>query len=337
MEAKFRYFEDYEIGQEGETWSRTVGAADINTFAYITGDHAREHLDRHGAAKSPYKERVAHGLLGSSLVVGMTSLICPQVVGRGVPEAYLGSFEITYRGAIMIEDTIKIKWRVAEKADDPAQTGFGLIKTAFQVINQEEKAVYEGSLSTKARKEAAKEERLSLKPGKPWEIKEFVLDPEKFYYMDDFAVGEGQVSDGRTITEADIVHFTGLTGDYNPLYVDVPFAKQSVFGERIAPPMLPWTVGMGLWIRDGDFMRTKIAPEAATWAGHLGDGASFPAPVKIGDTIRILWRVESTRASKSKPELGIMRLGLQILNQRDEVVQEGYIAMTRGTKAAAKG
>ena len=336
MAAEFNYFEDYEIGQEGETWSRTVGAAAINTFAYITGDHAREHMDRHGAAKSPYKEIVAHGLLGSSLVVGMTSLVCPQVVGRGVPEAYLCGFEITYRGAIMIEDTIKIKWRVAEKTDDPVQAGFGVIKTGFQVINQEDKAVYEGNLSTKVRKEAAKEERLSLQPGKPWEIKEFVLDPDKFYYMEDFIVGQGQVSHGRTITETDIVNFAGLTGDYNPLYVDVPFAKESVFGERIAPPLLPWTVGMGLWIRDGDFLRTKVAPEAATWAGHLGDGATFPAPVKIGDTIRILWKVESTRASKSKPELGIMRLGLQILNQRNEVVQEGYIAMTRGTKAAAK-
>jgi len=269
--------------------------------------------------------------------VGMTSLVCPQVVGRGVPEAYLGSFDITYRGAIMIDDTIKIKWRVAEKADDPAQASFGLIKSAFHVVNQEGTAVYEGSLSTKVRKEAAKEERLSLKPGKPWEFKEFVLDPDEFYYMEDFVIGEGQMSSGRTITEADIVNFCGLTGDYNPLYVDALSAKEGTFGERIAPPMLPWTIGMGLLMRDGDLLRTKAAPEAATWAGHLGDGASFLAPVKIGDTIRVLSRMESTRASKSKPKLGIMRMGLQILNQRDEVVQEGYISLTRGTRSAAKG
>ena len=236
----------------------------------------------------------------------------------------------------MIDDTIKIKWRVAEKTDDSAQTGFGLVKTAFQVINQEGRAVYEGTLSTKVRKEAAKGERLSLKPGMPWEFEEFVLDPDKFYYMEDFAIGTGQVSEGRTITEVEVINFAGLTGDYNPLYVDVPFARGSVFGERIAPPMLAWTIGMGLWLRDGDYMRTKVAPEAATWAGHLGDGAIFLASVKIGDTLRCLWRMESARASKSKPELGIVRVGLQILNQRDEVVQEGYISLTRGTKSVAK-
>ena len=333
MGTAFLYYEDYQIGQEGETWSRTVGEADINTFAYITGDYAREHLDRHGAAMSPYKERVAHGLLGASLVPGMTSLVSPQIVGRGVPEAYLLGFEISYRGAIMILDTIKIKWRITEKTDDPGQTGFGIIKTAFQVVNQEEKAVYEGTLSTKVRKEAAKDEKLSLKPGKPWEYEEFVWEPEKFYYMEDFIIGEGQMSSGRTITEADIVNFCGLTGDYNPQYVDALFAGESTFRERIAPPMLPWTVGMGLLMRDGDLLRTKVAPDAATWAGHLGDGAGFHAPVKIGDTIRVLSRMESTRASKSKPKLGIMRMGLQIINQRDEVVQEGYIMLTRGTKA----
>lgn len=336
MGAKFRCFEDYKVGQEGTTWSRTVGEADINTFAYITGDYAMEHLDRHQGAQSPYGERVAHGLLGSSLVMEMTSFASPQIVGRGVPEAYLCGFETTYRGAIKVGDTIRIKWRVSEKTDDSTQAGFGLVKTAFQIINQEEAAVYEGNLITKVRKEAAKDMRLQLKPGAPWEIKEFVLDPEKFYYMEDFVVGEGQVSGGRTITEADVVNFAGLTGDYNPLYVDALFARESVLGERVAPSMLAWTIGLGLWMRDGDFLRAKVAPEAATWAGHLGDGASFLASVKIGDTVRCLWRMESGRASKSKPEMGIMRAGLQILNQRDEAVQEGYITMTRGTKSAAK-
>ena len=336
MGAKFCNLEDYEVGQEGITWSRTVGEADINTFAYITGDYAMEHLDRHQGGKSPYGERVAHGLLGSSLVIGMTSLTSPQIVGRGIPEAYLCGFETTYRGAIKIGDTIRIKWRVSEKTDDPAQSGFGLVKTAFQIINQDDVAVYEGNVVTKVRKQAAKDTRLQLKPGVPWEIREFILDSEKFYYMEDFTVGEGQVSGGRTITETDVVNFAGLTGDYNPLYVDALFAKESVFGERVAPPMLVWTIGLGLWMRDGDFLRAKVAPEAATWAGHLGDGASFLAPIRIGDTIRCVWRMESGRASKSKPEMGIMRAGLQIINQRDEAVQEGYITMTRGTRGASK-
>jgi acyl dehydratase len=332
MVAKICFFEDYDIGQEGETWTRTVGEPDINTFACITCDYSREHLDRHSAASSPYGSRIAHGLLGASLVMGTTSLTSPQIVGRGVPEAYLYGFEITYRGAIKIDDTIRTKWRVADKTDDPTQLGFGLVKTTFQVINQENEGVYEGNISVKVRKGEAKDERLSVKPGILWEFKEFILDPEKFYYMEDFAIGEGKMSEGRTITEADIVNFAGLTGDYDPLYVDASFAQKHTFGERIVPPMLPFCIAMGLWVRDGNFLRTKIAPDAATWAGHLGDGAKFLAPVKIGDTMRVLWRVESARTSKSKPKLGIMRLGFQIINQRDEGLQEGYITVTRGAR-----
>jgi len=336
MGGKFCYFEDYEVGQEGVTNSRTVGEAAIDTFAYITADHAVEHLDRHKGAKSPYGERVAHGLLGASLVPGMISMTAPQIVGRSVPEAFLSGFECNYRDAIKIGDTIKIKWRVSEKTDDPFQEGFGLVKTGFQVVNQEEKAVYDGTLTTRLRKELAKGVRLQFKAGEPWQVKEFVLDPEKFYYMEDFIVNEGGVTGGRTITETDIVNFSGLTGDYDPLYLDALFAKESVFGERIAPAMMVYTVGFGLWILDGDFFKAKVAPEAATWAGHLADGASFLAPVKLGDTLHCIHKVDSVRASKSKPELGILRIAFQMLNQRDEVVQEGYILMTRGTKASEK-
>ena len=335
MGSGFRCFEDYEVGQEGMTWSRTVGETAIDTFAYITGDYSMEHVDQHRGVGSAYGGRVAHGLLGSSLAVGMASFISPQIVGRGVPEAYLCGFEAVYRGAIKIGDTITIGWRVSEKTDDPVQAGFGLVKTTFQVINQEGTAVYEGSLVVKVRKQTAQDAVLQFRPGMPWDVEEFVLDPEKLYYLEDFPVGQGQLSGGRTITEADVVNFAGLTGDYAPLYVDDMFAGASVFGQRIAPPMLVWNVGLGLWMRDGDFVRAKVSPDAITWAGHLGDGASFHAPVKIGDTIRCIWRTESVRASRSKPNLGIIKIGLQILNQNDEAVQEGYNMMTRGIRNAS--
>jgi acyl dehydratase len=331
MAQQYQFLEDYTVGEQGETFTRTVGEADIVHFACITADYASVHLDRHLTEGGPYGGRIAHGLLGSSLVTGMLSIDAPQIVGRGVPEAYFRSFESNYRGAIALGDTIKIGWKVAELMDDPVQDGFGIVKTEFQVLNQNGQAIYDGTLTTKVKKRSAQGKRLECKPTKPWEIKKFVLDPDKTYYLQDFVPDEGGITSGRTITEADIVNFAGLCGDYNPLYVDAEFAKQSVFGERIAPPMLVFTVGFGLWTRDGDLLRAK-SPGAATEAGHLNDSSLFLAPVKIGDTIRCLFKVGGFRVSKSKPDRGILTFAFQMLNQRDEVVQEGQTLMMRGAR-----
>ncbi len=336
MQAKFRYLEDYEIGQEGQTLSRTVGEADVSTFAYITADYATVHLDRHISAEGPYGERIAHGLLGSSLVSGMISQTAPQIVGRDIPEAFFCGFETNYRGPIKVGDSIRIKWQISDKVDDPVQDGFGLVKTGFQVVNQDGASVYNGTLTTKVKKESAGGDRLHLKAGVPWQISQFVLDTEKTYYLEDFVVGQGEEIKGRTFTEADIVNFAGLTGDYDPIYVDAEYAKSTVFGERVVPGMLAFTVVFGLWARDTDFFKTKMSERAETYAGHLGDGASFLAPVKIGDTLHCLYKIDSIRASKSKPEMGILRLSFQVLNQRKEVVQEGFTLLTRATKASEK-
>lgn len=333
---KFNYFEDYKVGEEGETLSRTVGEPDIVSFACLTADYSQVHVARHVMASSPYGERVAHGCLIASLVPGMISYTAPYIVGRDVPEAYYYSFGITHRRATQLGDTIKVKWCVSEKTDDHAQNGFGLVKTAFQVINQEGVATDDGDFVIKVRKEEAKDVRLQLKQGVPWQIKKLILDPEKVYYMEDFVEGEGEEIKGRTMTEADIVNFAGLTGDYDPLYVDAEYARKSPFGERIVPGMMVFFAAFGFWCRDGAYMKAKMPTAIESLAGHMSDGATFMAPVKIGDTIHGQWKLENSRASKSKPEMGIMRMGLQLFNQRNEVVQEGYTVLTRGTKVGVK-
>ncbi|MBI1987873.1 MAG: MaoC family dehydratase N-terminal domain-containing protein [Nitrospinae bacterium] len=335
MSAKFQYFEDYQVGQEGVTGTRTVGAPDIVAFACLTCDYAPVHIDRHLTASGPYGGRIAHGLLGSSLVTGLLSLYAPQIVGRGVPESYLYSFDTNYRGAIAIDDTIKIRWRVAEKKDDPDQPGFGFIATAFEVVNQEERSIYEGTVATKVRKQAAQGERLQFKTPKPWQVRPLVIDPEKIYCLEDFIEGEGEVMAGRTFTEADVVNFMGLSGDYNPLYADAVYARESTFGERIVPGMLAFTATFGFWARDGALTTAK-SPGAATEAGHLNDGATFLAPVKIGDTLRCTYKVAETRVSRTKPDRGVLKFGFQMINQRNEVVQEGQTLMMRGTRATLR-
>ena len=336
MATKFRYLEDYQVGEEGVTDSRSIGEGEISRFGCATCDYSTVHFDHHVTAPGPHGGIVSHGLFASCLAPGMISIISPHIVGRDVPEAYFCGFETNYRRALKAGDSIKIKWRISEKTDDPAQYGYGLVKTAFQVVNQDEISLFDGTLTTKVRKESAKDTRLQLKPGVLWDFKELVVDPEKVYYLEDFAVGEGQELRVRTMTETDVVNFADLTGDLDPLYIDAEFAKGTVFGERIAPGMLVFALPFGHWTRDAVLMKTKWPEGRETYTGHLADGASFLAPVKFGDTLRCRYRVESTRASKTKPEMGILRIGIQAFNQRNEVVMDGFTMLSRGTRAGAK-
>jgi acyl dehydratase len=132
-------------------------------------------------------------------------------------------------------------------------------------------------------------------------------------YFEDIAVGEEYESPGRTVTETDIVLFAGLSGDYNVLHTDAEFMKKSIFGERIAHGLLGLAIQSGLFYRAG--------PAYATLA-FLGLRWKFKAPIKIGDTIRVRARVAAKRET-GKPDRGIVVLERQVLNQRDEVVQEG--------------
>ncbi|MCL6641670.1 MAG: MaoC family dehydratase N-terminal domain-containing protein [Candidatus Rokubacteria bacterium] len=132
-------------------------------------------------------------------------------------------------------------------------------------------------------------------------------------YFEDIAIGEEYESPGRTVTETDIVLFAGLSGDYNVLHTDAEFMKKSIFGERIAHGLLGLAIQSGLFYRAG--------PAYATLA-FLGLRWKFKAPIKIGDTIRVRARVAAKRET-GKADRGIVVLERQVLNQRDEVVQEG--------------
>jgi acyl dehydratase len=168
-----------------------------------------------------------------------------------------------------------------------------------------------------------------LKPGTPHPVKEIILDAEKIYCFEDFRSGEGGETDSRTITEADIVNFAGITGDYNPQYVDVEFARRSIFGERIAHGMLVFTNTVGLWSRN--WIRYQEAESDI--AGHLNDRAEFLATVKIGDTISCRYETLEARTSKSRSGLGIVRFGFQSINQRNELVQKSSVLFMVPTRA----
>lgn len=335
-------FESYHVGQEGTTITRTVAEADIISFACLTEDYNMPHVDGHAMETSMYGSRVAHGLLGSSIATGMLSLCAPHIIGRGVPESYLSGFEANYRGGLKLGDTMHVRWRVAETAPSQTHQGFGLVTTGFQVVTHEGVAIYDGTFSTLVRMGSAKGAKLQLLPGTPWPVMASAPGHAQNRKADSSPADDVKETAGRTITETDIVNFAGLTGDYDPRYVDAEFAKESMFGERIAPGMLTFTTAFGRWtsarLAQGGLEPPPKPDTAAAGtradtgatvdtssmvAGHLNDTASFLAPVKIGDTIRCRYKTLATRASKSRPGLTLTTTGLQIVNQRGEVVQEG--------------
>ena len=136
---------------------------------------------------------------------------------------------------------------------------------------------------------------------------------EQRRFFDEIALGEEYESPGRTVTESDIVMFAGLSGDYNVLHTDAEFMKQSIFGERIAHGLL------GLAIQSGLFSRAGI-PYATLGFGTLR--WKFKGPIKIGDTIRVRAKVAAKKEG-DKSDRGVITVERQVLNQRDEVVQEG--------------
>lgn len=123
----------------------------------------------------------------------------------------------------------------------------------------------------------------------------------------DIKIGD-EASLSRTITEAHIVNFAGITGDFNPAHVDAEYAQQSMFGERICHGMLmagliSAVLGMQL---------------PGSNAIYLGQDLKFTAPVKIGDTVTVTATVTEKRDDKR-----IIKLRTTVSNQKGELVVDG--------------
>jgi acyl dehydratase len=138
---------------------------------------------------------------------------------------------------------------------------------------------------------------------------------ERGLFFDDFSLGQAWVSPARTITEADLTNFAGLSGDFNPLHTDEEFAKQTQFGGRIFHGPGVFAIATGLESRLGIKEGTAIA--------FLGMNWNLKGAVKIGDTIRVEQQVAELRPSKSKDDRGIVTFDVQVKNQRDETCHDG--------------
>jgi 3-hydroxybutyryl-CoA dehydratase len=133
-------------------------------------------------------------------------------------------------------------------------------------------------------------------------------------YFEELPVGKELATQGRTITETDLVSFAGLTGDTNPMHTDAEYAKSTPFGERVAHGMLGLSYAIGLAWQLGFMIGTVIAFTGLEW--------KFKGPVKIGDTIHVVAKVKQTKAMRAAGG-GFVIMDARVLNQRNETVQLG--------------
>jgi 3-hydroxybutyryl-CoA dehydratase len=117
-------------------------------------------------------------------------------------------------------------------------------------------------------------------------------------------------SQGRTITETDLVSFAALTGDRHPQHTDARWAVTSTFGERVAHGLLLLSYAAGLVVFD---------PERIVALRRIED-AVFKHPVRIGDTIRV-----EARLSRPDSGRGLEAYEWRILNQDDRLVARAIV------------
>ena len=143
-------------------------------------------------------------------------------------------------------------------------------------------------------------------------------------YFEEYEVGQTIITEGRTITDADIVNFAGISGDFNPLHTDESYASKSPFGKRVAHGALILSIATGLAYR----MRFL---EGTVLAFRSIDEWKFSAPVYIGDTIRCEVKVTEVKEAKRLGG-GIVTFETKVLNQEDKTVQRGLWSVIVASK-----
>jgi len=131
-------------------------------------------------------------------------------------------------------------------------------------------------------------------------------------YWEAHEIGETWESYGRTITEADIVNFAGVSGDFHPAQMDAEFAKKkTAYGRRIAHGALLFSVTMGM------ASQTKQNSKNITYGI---DRVRFPRPTFAGDTVHVVGRVTQKEPYPKRSQYGIIVMRYETLNQDGQCV-----------------
>ncbi len=131
--------------------------------------------------------------------------------------------------------------------------------------------------------------------------------------FDELAEGDEWESPRRTITEADVVNFAGLSGDFNPIHVDHESARAGPFGKPVAHGLLGLAVASGLGSQ---------SPRVQTLAFLGIRDWEFVEPILFGDTVHVVTRVEAIEP-RARGRRGVVTWHRTLVNQHGKIVQQG--------------
>jgi len=142
--------------------------------------------------------------------------------------------------------------------------------------------------------------------------------------FEDLSLGDTFTSARRTLTEADIVSFSAITGDYSPLHADEVFVREKTdLRGRIAQGWLVVTIQSGL---RSEIDRWRIL-------AYLEMERSFRAPAYPGATLHARYTVEELRPSSSKPDRGVVTLRCEVLDETGQLIADGFEKFLVSTRA----
>lgn len=133
-------------------------------------------------------------------------------------------------------------------------------------------------------------------------------------YFEDYELGAKMTTRARTITEADIVQFGSLTGDFNPMHFDAHYMDSHMLGQRVAHGMLVLSYAVGQAYQLGFMERTVLA--------FRGLEMKFSIPVYIGDTLYVELTIAELKEARRLGG-GLVTLEVKVINQKQETVQKG--------------
>ncbi|MDI1240016.1 MAG: MaoC/PaaZ C-terminal domain-containing protein [Polaromonas sp.] len=143
--------------------------------------------------------------------------------------------------------------------------------------------------------------------------------------IEEFEVGQVDESRARTVTETDVVTFSWVSGDVNPMHTDAVHSAKSPVGQRIAHGALGLSIATGLSASLGYLEGSAVAA--------LGvDEWRFLKPILFNDTIHLRATVVSTRPT-SKPDRGVLVRRMELVNQHGDIVQSGLMTTMVLTRA----
>jgi len=130
-----KYFDELNVGERWESRGRTITETDLVLFAAFTGDWYPLHTDKEWAARTPFKQRIAHGMLVLSVATGLFDMV------PGPIAAFYGMERVRFVRPTFIGDTLYVEVEVTGKEEKDAQRGLVAFRIEVKSKTQETNAV----------------------------------------------------------------------------------------------------------------------------------------------------------------------------------------------------